>query len=85
MRGQLSAEMLILIAVVIAVVAIAASRLITTARNSSDNVGQQGGEISQMANQSLKGKSGDFCTEPTQCLSGSCDNQGAGATYTCNS
>jgi len=73
MKGQLSAEMLILIVVVIAVVAIAASRLITTARTSSDTIENKSAQIEDMANKAVKNKPGGFCTEDGHCDSGSCD------------
>ncbi len=72
MKGQLSAEMLILIAVIVAVVAIAATRLITTAKASSEQVGNQSDEISSMAENSLKAKPGEFCVRDSGCLSGAC-------------
>jgi uncharacterized protein (UPF0333 family) len=72
MKGQLSAEMLILIAVVVAVVAIAATRLISTAKASSEQVGNQSQEIGSMAEKSMKAKAGEFCVKDEGCLSDSC-------------
>jgi hypothetical protein len=73
MKGQLSAEMLILIAVIIAVVAIAATRLISTAQDSSDSIDTQSEEMLDMSDSAVKGKPGDFCTKETHCASGSCN------------
>ena len=73
MKGQLSAEMLILIAVIIAVVAIAATRLISTAQDSSEKIDEQSQNMLDMSNSAVKGKPGDFCTKPEHCASGSCD------------
>jgi hypothetical protein len=73
-KGQLSAEMLILIAVVIAIVAIAATRLVSTAQDSSESIDTQSDEMLDMSNKAVKGKPGDFCTEDKHCASGSCDS-----------
>jgi len=73
MKGQLSAEMLILIAVIIAVVAIAATRLISTAEKSSESIDKQTGETLNMTEAAIKGKPGDFCTANTHCASKQCD------------
>lgn len=75
MKGQLSAEMLILIAVIIAIVAIAATRLITTAEKSSESVGTQSEEMLDMSEKAVKGKKGDFCTENKHCADGNCDDE----------
>ena len=88
MKGQLSAEMLILIAVVVAVVAIAATRLISTAKSSSEQVGNQSQEIGAMAEKSMKAKPGEFCVDDGGCLSGSCgcpdpDCSGGSKDYVC--
>ena len=74
MKGQLSAEMLILIAVVIAIVAIAATRLISTAQDSSESIDTQSQEMLDMSNKAVKGKAGDFCTEDKHCASGTCSS-----------
>jgi len=73
MKGQLSAEMLILIAVIIAVVAIAATRLISTAEKSSDSIDKQTNETLDMTTKAVKGKPGDFCTADTHCANNRCD------------
>jgi len=80
MKGQLSAEMLILIAVVLAVVAIAATRLISTAKSSSESVGNQSADLLDKSSAAVKGRPGDFCTRDEDCLPGSgCD----AASYVC--
>ena len=73
MKGQLSAEMLILIAVIIAVVAIAATRLISTAQDSSEEIDIQSKEMLDMSDNAVKGKAGDFCTKDTHCV-GTCND-----------
>jgi archaellum component FlaG (FlaF/FlaG flagellin family) len=47
MRGQLSAEMLILIVVVLAIVAIAASQLLNTAKQTAGNINESAGTIAK--------------------------------------
>ena len=74
MKGQLSAEMLILIAVIIAVVAIAATRLITTAKTTSEAVDTQSKDMIDMSNQAVKGEPGDYCIKPEQCKNKGCNN-----------
>jgi len=49
MRGQLSAEMLILITVVLAIVAIAATQLLNTAGDTAKNVNDSTSVISDMS------------------------------------
>jgi uncharacterized protein (UPF0333 family) len=80
MKGQLSAEMLILIAVVLAVVAIVAMQLLKTGQSTSETIGNQSQNIIDTANTYSKGKTGAACTKPEQCLSNSCDT----STYTCS-
>jgi len=70
MKGQLSAEMLILIAVVIAVVAIAATRLISTAKTSSSQVANQSDTMLRTSEQAMKGKAGEPCVIDDNCDSG---------------
>lgn len=72
MKGQLSAEMLILIVVILAVAAIVANQLITGAKNTSDTVDSQSQAVLDKTTEAMKGKSGDFCTKDEQCLDG-CD------------
>ncbi|MFH0884100.1 MAG: hypothetical protein V1861_00130 [Candidatus Micrarchaeota archaeon] len=74
MKGQLSAEMLILIVVVLAVVAIAATQMMGTAKETQKGIGEQTKRISQMAAESVKSEEGDYCTESTDCREGlSCE------------
>jgi uncharacterized protein (UPF0333 family) len=73
MKGQLSAEMLILIAVIIAVVAIAATRLIDTAQDSSESIDTQSEQMLDKTKHAVRGKAGDFCTVDEDCISESCN------------
>ena len=72
MRGQLSAEMMILIVVVLAIVAIAATQLLGSAQEAAGQISNQTGELTAKTNAAMKGGHGDFCVEPKDCLSGEC-------------
>lgn len=73
MRGQLSAEMLILITVVLAVIAIAAMQLMGTASDTGEKIDEQAEEMYERTSDAMKGKQGDFCTEDNDCIN-SCDS-----------
>jgi len=72
MKGQLSAEMLILIVVVLAVVAIVAAQLIKVANEGGERIEQQSEDIYEKMDSATKGKAGDMCTEDSDCLSDDC-------------
>lgn len=73
MKGQLSAEMLILIVVILAIVALVASNLTKTTEKTASSLGNQTDIITQRSEDAVKAKSGEFCTKPEQCLSNDCD------------
>lgn len=73
MKGQLSAEMLILIVVVIAVVAIAASQLMKTTENTGNKMDQEAGKLFDKTDNALKEKEGGICASDEDCISGICD------------
>jgi hypothetical protein len=73
-KGQLSAEMLILMVVVLAVVAIAAVQLINSAKETSGNLGEQTGRLNSMVTDEMKLPSGAFCFEDKECQGGSCNS-----------
>jgi len=72
MRGQVSAEMLILLAVVIAIVALAATYLMDLGKNAGESVQEQSTIVLHQSEASVLGDSGDPCIEGTDCKSGSC-------------
>jgi len=72
MRGQLSAEMLILIAVILAVVALVGYQLMSTAHNSANQVQSQADKILSSSKQYSLVKEGGFCVSDEDCLSNSC-------------
>lgn len=67
MKGQLSAEMLIILAVILAIIALAANQMIGSAKETSENIGMQTKKINEMTNQ-IKGEEGDFCVVEDDCL-----------------
>jgi len=75
MKGQLSAEMLILIAVILAVVGIAASQMIGTAKSTSANIRNESDHINSLASEAIKSPRGGYCFEDEDCEDGlSCDD-----------
>ncbi|MEW6722238.1 MAG: hypothetical protein AB1324_03175 [Candidatus Micrarchaeota archaeon] len=70
MRGQMSAEMLILIVVVLAIVSIAAGQLIGTAKDTSEGIKNQTKDLNELTAQAMKGQEGDFCIDPDDCMDG---------------
>lgn len=72
MKGQLSAEMLILIVVVLAVVAIVATQLLKTAEKSGEAIDAQSQAILDKSEAAIKAKKGDFCVKDEDCLSNKC-------------
>ncbi len=74
MRGQLSAEMLILITVVLAIVAIAATQLMKSAKSAGEQVENQSQQLYERTSSAMKARSGEFCINNEDCQSGSCQN-----------
>lgn len=72
MRGQLSAEMMILIVVVLAIVAIAATQLIGSAKDAEEEITTQSDDLYKKTSAAMKGSKGDFCVDADDCLSESC-------------
>lgn len=74
MKGQISAEMLILLAVVIAIVAIAAVYMMNAAKQGGQAVESRVSGVLQESGNTRggTGQPGDPCDTNTDCLSGSC-------------
>jgi len=70
MKGQLSAEMLLLIVVILAIVAIVATQLIGSAKSTSKTIHNQTNTIVQKANNAILGQNGDVCVNDADCASG---------------
>ncbi len=76
MKGQLSAEMLIMIVVILAIVGIAASQLLGTAKETGASIDNQTERINRLAAESMKSDAGEACVDDSDCLSGlSCDEE----------
>jgi uncharacterized protein (UPF0333 family) len=73
MKGQLSAEMLILIVVIIAVVGIAALQLMNTVKSASKQIDEESNQIFDMAKNTDKNKAGEFCVVNGDCISDDCN------------
>jgi len=73
MKGQLSAEMLILITVVLAIVAIAATQLMKSAKGAGEQIENQSQELYERTSTAMKAGSGEFCMNDEDCQSGRCD------------
>ena len=77
MKGQLSAEMLILIVVIMAVVGIAGVQLMSSAKETSNNIKNETNRINSMTADALKSQAGEACMKNDDCMSNSCSE------YTC--
>lgn len=67
MRGQLSAEMLILITVVLAIVAIAASQLLSGAKGAAEQIEEQSTSLEESTGAAMI--CGSACTDDSDCES----------------
>ena len=74
MKAQVSAEMLILLAVVVAIVAIAAVYMMNAAKQGGEAVEERVGEVlgESSGAQGGTGQPGDPCDTNLDCLSASC-------------
>lgn len=70
MRGQLSAEMLVLMVVILGVVALAASQVIGSAKETSEGIGNHTKKLNAMAEDAMKSPSGAFCFDENDCQHG---------------
>jgi len=80
MKGQLSAEMLVLMVVVLAIVAIASMQLIGTAKGAGKQASSQSQDLLDRSSDAIKSQSGEACQYDGDCDAGSCDT----TTYTCS-
>jgi len=70
MKGQLSAEMLVLVVVVFAIVAIAAIQLIGTAKRTGLNIQNQTQKLGDMTAEAIKSPAGGYCITSDDCQNG---------------
>ena len=73
MKGQLSAEMLILLVILLGVAVIVASTMMQSANKASQKIEQKTDTILTKADQGAAGAAGDQCASNADCASGSCD------------
>lgn len=73
MKGQLSAEMLILVAVIIAVVAIAATQLMGTAKKTGKQLEDQAEDVLSRTENAMKANADEFCSQDKDCKSNDCE------------
>ena len=72
MKGQVSAEMLILLAVVVAIVAIAATYLLDLGKSAGEQAQEQGTSTLDKVSELSKGGPGASCIDNEDCSSGTC-------------
>ena len=70
MKGQLSAEMLLMIVVVLAIAAIAANQLLGSAKDTSANIDNQTERINTMTAEAMKSQEGESCISDDDCREG---------------
>ncbi len=70
MKGQLSAEMLILLVVLVAVVGLVAAQMLGAAKKSGETISQKTDEILEKASGGVKGEEGAFCIDDSDCAEG---------------
>ena len=74
MRGQLSAEMLIILVVILGVAVLVASVMLKSANKAADKVSAKTDTVLNATDAaSLRGASGEYCVSDADCQSGSCD------------
>ncbi len=70
MKGQLSAEMLVLIVVVFSIVAIAAIQLVGTAKQTGADIQNQSHRLGNMTSEAIKSSEGGYCISDEDCRNG---------------
>jgi type II secretory pathway pseudopilin PulG len=74
-RGQLSAEMLVVLVVILGLAVILASTMMKSAGKAAAAADQKTNAVLQEADSGLaKGASGDYCASNVDCESGTCDS-----------
>jgi uncharacterized protein (UPF0333 family) len=75
MRGQLSAEMLVVLVVVLGLAVILASTMMKSAGKAANAAEGKTAEVLEASDSGIaKGASGDYCVGGADCESGSCDS-----------
>jgi len=75
MRGQLSAEMLVVLVVILGLAVILASTMMKSASKAASAADEKTNAVLDASDASaMKGASGDYCVGGADCESGSCDS-----------
>jgi Sec-independent protein translocase protein TatA len=77
MKGQVSIELIIIVAIILALVLIVASKLQETAKKTTEQIGQTESEVFKVINETTQIGSkdtGESCTAGAECKSGVCEN-----------
>ena len=73
-RGQLSAEMLVVLVVILGLAVILASTMLKSANKAAASADAKTNEVLKASDSGVtKGVGGDYCTADPDCASGSCD------------
>ena len=73
LKGQLSAEMLVLIVVILAIIGIAATQLMGTAKTNAQVIQNTSNIMIEDASKSILRDTGELCSTHEVCRSGTCD------------
>ncbi|MEM4554287.1 MAG: hypothetical protein QXT25_00350 [Candidatus Anstonellaceae archaeon] len=73
MKAQLSAEMLIVLVVILGVAVLAASVLVRSANKAAEKVEQKADAVFNTSDTTFKGASGAYCVSDSDCASGICN------------
>ncbi|MEM4348587.1 MAG: type II secretion system protein [Candidatus Anstonellaceae archaeon] len=73
MKAQLSAEMLIVLVVILGVAVLVASVMIRSANKAAEKVEQKAEALFNATDTSLKGATGAYCVSDSDCASGICN------------
>lgn len=69
-KGQLSAEMLVLVVVIFAIVAIAATQMVSTAKQTGGNIQNQTERLNLITAEAIKSEPGGPCISDDDCQEG---------------
>jgi uncharacterized protein (UPF0333 family) len=75
MRGQLSAEMLVVLVVILGLAVILANTMMNSASKAARSADEKTSAVLEVSDAgAMKGASGDYCVSGADCESGSCDS-----------
>ncbi|MCX8197428.1 MAG: hypothetical protein N3G80_03895 [Candidatus Micrarchaeota archaeon] len=73
MKAQLSAEMLIILVIILGIAVLVATTMLRSANKAAATVEQKADKIMNMSDSAAKGQKGAFCVSDEDCESGFCD------------